>query len=56
MSASVTTLARTAYGSCRTRGKRADAFPTGPWTAQERAAHNAPQALAVYVHDQEQVR
>ena len=22
-----------AYGSCRTHGKRADAFPTGPWTA-----------------------
>ena len=36
---------RDACGSCRTRGRRKNASPTGPWTAHRARRPQAPQAL-----------
>ena len=42
-----------AYGSCRTPGTRADACPTGPWTAHRaRRPQRSTGALLVSVHDE----
>jgi len=45
--------AATAYGACRTHGKRADAFPTGPWTAHRpRRPQRSTGSIVVSVTDE----
>lgn len=41
-----------ARGACRTHGKRADAFPTGPWTAHRPRRPQRSTGVVVSVDDE----